>query len=152
MILNEGKTHRNVRPVEYNITKEQCWEATSHRVRNSDRYSYPVVTRHGKKQDMHRYSYELHHGKIPQGMIVRHKCDNPLCINPDHLEIGTIADNNRDTIERGRHKPLQESLPQHVVDAILDYSRSAAQLAEQYGISKYTVQKRRFFARHGRWR
>ena len=50
----------------------------------------------------HRVIFETSQRKLQTGEIVRHKCDNRLCINPDHLEAGSLADNARDMVERGR--------------------------------------------------
>ena len=52
-----------------------------------------------------RHYYRHYNGEIPDGLVVRHTCDNTQCINPNHLLLGTHADNVRDKMERGRHKP-----------------------------------------------
>lgn len=52
----------------------------------------------------HRFAYELAKGPIPQGLIVRHICDNPPCCNPGHLVVGTMKENTQDMMRRGRSK------------------------------------------------
>lgn len=52
----------------------------------------------------HRYSFENHYGPVPEGKIVRHTCDTPLCVNPAHLLLGTVVDNMKDMSSRGRAK------------------------------------------------
>lgn len=68
----------------------------------SDRAGYGRISQGGKKRFVHRVSYELEKGPIPKGLLIRHTCDNPPCINPDHLLPGTDADNSHDKVQRGR--------------------------------------------------
>lgn len=83
-----------------------CWEWTARLSR--DGYGKFQVPRDGGGQRTtraHRYAYEQWVGPIPTGLLVCHRCDNPICVNPEHLFIGTGSDNKQDEISKGRNNP-----------------------------------------------
>lgn len=84
--------------VSYSDDPDGCWDWTAHL--NSDGYGSLKIGE--RNVGAHRVSYEIHHGPIPEGLIVRHSCDRPICVNPDHLGIGTHLDNARDRDSRAR--------------------------------------------------
>lgn len=67
----------------------------------------------GRLTPAHRVAYELANGEIPEGLLIRHTCDNPPCCNPAHLLTGTPADNARDRTERGRHQSANQTHCKH---------------------------------------
>ncbi len=68
----------------------------------TDHHGYGSCRFKGVKWKSHRLAYTLAKGEIPKGLSILHACDNRLCINPDHLSPGTVAENNAECRERGR--------------------------------------------------
>lgn len=93
----------------------------------------------------HRASYELHKGKIPEGLFVCHTCDNPSCINPNHLYAGTRRQNTDDAVNRNRFKPRKgeenstAALSNEQAMEVFLAIGSQRQIAKRFGISQTGV-------------
>lgn len=90
---------------------ETCWLWTA----SKHLFGYGKIYAGGKPRDAHRVSWEMHFGPIPAGLKVLHNCpdgnDNPACVNPAHLYLGTDLDNTRDCIQKGRRKARGPAAP-----------------------------------------
>lgn len=67
-------------------------------------HGYGRITVEGRRVYEHRWVWEQVHGPIPEGMVVMHTCDNPPCVNIEHLRLGTHADNQHDKMAKGRYR------------------------------------------------
>ena len=81
----------------YTVSASGCWEWNKHR----DSHGYGRI---GPGKLAHRFFYEKLVGSIPDGESVCHSCDNPPCVNPNHLWLGSISDNIQDCVSKGRHR------------------------------------------------
>jgi hypothetical protein len=140
---------------------DACWPWTGYRTPRG--YGLTSIQPDGKRgtRSAHRAIYQAINGDIPTGMVVRHVCDNPPCCNPDHLRIGTQADNMADRQERGagygrgNDSPTAVQLNDETVAAIRDEYRPSVKgrgqhaLAQRFGLSRTTVQ--RIVTKSNRW-
>ena len=96
---------------------------------------YGQVRRQGKTWLAHRWSAHAAHGPCPPGQVVRHKCDNRRCINPEHLEYGSQGDNLNDRKERAtQYRKLgKEDIPQ--IRKRLAEGATLAQVGREFGVS-----------------
>ena len=122
---------------------DSCWIWMGYKYSNG----YGQVTIKGVKGLTHRLYWMFENGPIPTGMYICHKCDNPSCVNPDHLFLGTQLDNVRDMIKKGRQNfghPCGEEnhfskLTEDQVMLIRTSKLRPIQLAKKYAISPTNI-------------
>ena len=120
-------------------TETGCWEWTGTKIHTG----YGQLTDNYKKKSAHRASYELHIGPIPDGLYVCHTCDNPGCVCPDHLFVGTNTDNLRDMAKKGRstrgEKSATAKLCELDVWLIRNIEGHTCAMAEFFGVHRNTI-------------
>ena len=140
--MNEAK--RSARDVQrFNagyVVDEQtgCWEWQ----KNIQSNGYGHMKHSGKARSVHRVSYEMHKGNIPEGVYVLHRCDNRCCVNPLHLFLGTALDNALDMKGKRRHSHGEKSTSSKLTEkqvleiyALSESGIGSIRIARKYDIS-----------------
>lgn len=125
---------------------DECWLWTG--TLNDKGYGKIVSSGNGVEiRRAHQLSWLIHGGEIAPGMFVCHKCDNPRCVRPDHLFIGTTQDNTRDRHAKGRTAKgeqqgshvLTESQVEWIRKTYSEHGASQRQLARAVGCTQITI-------------
>lgn len=125
----------------------ECWEWQGSR---AHRYGVIKFSNSRKQISVHKFSYEIHYGKVPDQMCVMHSCDNTYCVNPRHLFLGTQLENQMDSINKGRHS-TQKLAPDDVI-RIRDLYKTGdwthSRIAEMFGVTRRAIG---LVLTHDRW-
>jgi len=123
-----------------------CWIYVANKKRTQS--GHVAAMFRGVQTFAHRAVWALTHGDIPEGLCVLHRCDNPRCVNPDHLFLGTPADNARDMVEKGRslsgERNPKAKLTAFQVNEIRQLKKGGAgttELARRFGVDRTTIQQ-----------
>jgi hypothetical protein len=101
---------------------------------------YGIFKVHGRMLRAHRFAFELVNGPIPEGMFVLHRCDNPACVRPEHLFLGTARDNTRDMMAKGRHSPPPRSVGEANPGGGKLTATEVRQIRRKYNAGGYTLE------------
>lgn len=116
----------------------RCWEW----VGNMHNNGYGLITIEKKHWRVHRLSYCLEHGSIPEGMFLMHQCDNKICVNPAHLKPGTHVENMAEMKTRGRaSKGPKKRLTQEQIKYILESGKSLSVLTAELKVHPRTIER-----------
>jgi hypothetical protein len=135
----------NLSTIKYYKDENGCWICVSHR-RNPA--GYPVISVNRTAMTLVRLIAKLKYENLPSDIFICHKCDNPNCINPEHLYFGTHEDNMRDKADRHRVNTVGERNPNRklsrkIVDEIRRLYKETVtthrQLAKKFNLSKSQI-------------
>ncbi|CKG64400.1 Uncharacterised protein [Streptococcus pneumoniae] len=137
---------RKIRPYEFDVDINGCFICTSHAENSKDGHIRVRSSTSQERWLLHRLIYKECFGEIPEGLVVRHKCDIPKCINPEHLELGTPNDNVSDRVIRGRsavgerhaRAKLKETDIIHI-RYMYDWGLTGQDISKLYGVSDSTI-------------
>lgn len=137
MVLKTGKAPSHIPEI------GQCWSWLG----DTDNYGYGHIFVDGKMMKAHRFSWIIHFGAIPRIFHVCHHCDNPPCVRPEHLFLGTDMDNMRDCIEKGRYV----APPRHYGTRMNRETVDAVKKLRKEGASYETIHKSLGISRTAAW-
>lgn len=132
----DAEPFERLRHTGWTVTGTGCWEWDGSRRPTG----YGVVSMGQQRLEyVHRVSWRVYRGAIPAGMFVCHRCDNPPCLNPEHLFLGTLQDNNADMLAKRRNVTPPPKLSEADVRDIRAARMSGvpgAELAVRYGVRR----------------
>lgn len=140
ILIPKGYFGRGAKDLAVAPTDSGCWKVVSHCTSGN---GYPNLSQRGKVTNASRVVYQWFLGPINDKELIRHSCDNPLCLNPQHLLKGSNADNARDKAERGRSTRGElnwtAKLTEKDIRSIRQDSRICREIALDYGVSRSTI-------------
>lgn len=134
------------------IDEKECWLWLSRKTTKTPGKRaggpYPIIFNGVREQLAHVWAYQQFKGETPRGLVVRHTCDVPLCVNPDHLLLGTHKDNSDDKIARGRVNWARGESTRHArltapqvleIRAAVESGEQQRLVAARYGVTPQAV-------------
>jgi hypothetical protein len=120
---------------------DSCWHWNA--MKNS--YGYGLIWVNGKPVRAHRVSFSLFNGELSEEDVVMHSCDNPSCVKPSHLSVGTRLENNRDAVAKRRNqfgeKHWAAKLTTEQVESVRNMKGTYTQIAKIFGVSQSAISR-----------